>query len=147
VAELRARHKLRNSARKAVGKLALSMERLSAMCSGVADHARQHEAADAAWFEVRGAASIGAANVLPFIKWADKAAPPAELVRFLAPITAPSSIGGKAIEVSITPIISGVFLRSVPLQVTMGFSFIASLIIVESIIYRLRNTLNGNRPI
>ncbi len=77
--------------------------------------------AEAAWFEVRRAASMVVADGLPFIKWADKAAPPAELVRFLAPVSAPSSIGGKAIAASVAPAIAGVFLRSVPLQVAMAF--------------------------
>jgi hypothetical protein len=42
VAELRARHKLRSCARKAVGNVALVMSRLAALCSGVADQARHH---------------------------------------------------------------------------------------------------------
>ena len=121
VAELRARHKLRNSARKAVGKVSLNLSRLEALCSGVADRARQHEVADAAWFEVRGAASIVVADVLPFVKWADKTVLLAEHVRFLAAVTAPSSIGGKAIDASLVPTIASWFLRSVPLQVAMAF--------------------------
>jgi hypothetical protein len=130
VAELRARHKLRNSARKAVGKVSLSTSRLEALCSGVAEQARHHEVADAvAWFEMRGAASTVVADVLPFVKWADKAAPPAELVRFLLPVTAPSSIGAKAIEASLAPTIAGVFLRSVPLQVAMACIWTSSAII------------------
>ena len=40
VAELRARHKLRNSARKAVGKVSLGMSRLAALCVGVSEQAR-----------------------------------------------------------------------------------------------------------
>jgi hypothetical protein len=47
VAELRARHKLRNCTRKAVGNVALVMSRLAALCSGVTDQARHHEFADA----------------------------------------------------------------------------------------------------
>ncbi len=35
----------------------------------------RHEAADTAWFEVRCTASIAIADVLPFDKWADRAAP------------------------------------------------------------------------
>ena len=126
VAELRARHKLHISARKAVGNVTLIMARLAALCVGVDEHARQHEVADAAWFEVRGAASIVVADVLPFVKWADKAAPPAELVRFFAPVTSPSSIGGKAIDACIAPAIAGVFLCSVPLQVAIAFLCISA---------------------
>ncbi len=74
VAELRARHKRLDSARKAVGKLTLIMARVAVLCSGVAEHARHYEAADGAWFEVRGAASIVVADVLPFVKWADNRA-------------------------------------------------------------------------
>ena len=121
VTELRALHKLRSSVRKVVGKLTLILVRLAALCIGVAEQARQHEAADAAWFEVRGAASMVVADVLPFVKWADKAVPRAELVCFHEPVTAPSSIGGKAIDASLAPTIAGVFLRSVPLQVAMAF--------------------------
>ncbi len=68
VAELRARHKLRNSARKVVGKVSLNLLRLEALCSGVANQAPQHEVADVTWFEVRGAASTVVADVLPFVK-------------------------------------------------------------------------------
>jgi hypothetical protein len=128
-AELRARHKLRIGARKAVEKLTLIMARLAALCSGVADQAQQHDVADTAWLELRGAASTVVAEVLPFVKWADKAAPPAELVRFLAPVAAPSSIGGKAINASLAPTIAGVFLRSVPLQVAMTFLWISAVVI------------------
>jgi hypothetical protein len=131
VAELRARHKLRNSARTAVGKVALSLARLAALCSGVSDQARHHDVADAAWFEVRGAASIVVADVLPFVKWADKAVPPAELVSFHAPVTAPSSIGGKAIDASLAPTIAGVFLRSLPLRVAIACLWISAAVITQ----------------
>jgi hypothetical protein len=70
---------------------------------------------------MRGAASTVVVDLLPFVKWADKTVPPAELVRFLAAVTAPSSIGGKAIEASVAPAIASWFLRSVPLQVAMVF--------------------------
>ncbi len=55
-AELRARHKHRNSARKTAGKLALIMAQLAAECVGVAEQARHHEVAEAPWFKVRGTA-------------------------------------------------------------------------------------------
>jgi hypothetical protein len=140
VAELRARHKLRNCSRKAAGKVTLIMERLAALCVGVAEQARHHEVADAvAWFEVRGAASIVVADVLPFVKWADSATPQAELVRFLAPVTAPSSIGAKAIEASLAPTIAGVFLRSVPLQVAVACIWTSSVIIALLILFEVRS--------
>jgi hypothetical protein len=123
VAELRARHKRRDSACKAVGKLKLIIVQLAALCSGVAE---RHEAAGAALFDVRGVASIVVEDVVPLVKWADKAVPPAELVRFLAPVTSPSSIGGKAIEANLAPNISGVFLRSMPLQVAITFLCISA---------------------
>ena len=91
VAELRGRHKLCISGRKAVGNVTLVMAQLAALCVGVAEQARQHEVA--AGLAMCGAASMVVADVRPFVKWADKAAPPAELVRFLAPVTAPSSMG------------------------------------------------------
>jgi hypothetical protein len=93
VAELRARHKLRNNALKALSKLALIVARLVVLCVRVAEQARQHEVPEAAWFEMRGAASMVVSHVLSFVKWADTAVPPAELVRFLASVTAPSSMG------------------------------------------------------
>jgi hypothetical protein len=48
VAELRARPKRRDGARKAVGKLTLIMARLASLCSGAAERARHHEATGAA---------------------------------------------------------------------------------------------------
>jgi hypothetical protein len=110
---------------------------LAALCSGVAEH---HEADDAAWFEVRGAASKVVADVLRFVKWADKVTPPAELVRFLVPVTAPSSIGGKAIEASLAPAISGVFLRSVPLQVAVALPWISAAAITMLLFFDVIST-------
>jgi hypothetical protein len=48
------------------------------------------------------------------------------LVHFLASVTAPNSIGGKANEASIAPAIAGVFLCSVPLQVAIAFLCISA---------------------
>lgn len=135
VAALRARHQLRKRAHKAVGTVELISTRLAALCSGVAEQARQHEAADVAWFEVRGAASMVIAEALPFIRWADKSAPPAELVRFLVPVTVPSSLGGKAIEVSLVPPIASMYNRSVPLQLAMALFVVPGGLVTAVLIF------------
>ncbi len=69
---------------------------------------------------------MAVADVLPFVKWAVGRA---ELVRFHASVTAPSSIGGKAIEASLAPTITRVLLLSVPLQVAIAFLWISAGII------------------
>jgi hypothetical protein len=131
VGELRDRSQLRKRAKKAVAAVDLTCTRVVALCSEIA--AIRHEGADGAslmaWLAVRGVASAIASGALPFIKWADRAAPPAELVRFIMPITPPRSLHGRAVDVSLAPAIAGVFLRSAPLRVVIAFLVLCGLVV------------------
>ncbi len=139
VAALRAFHQRRKRTRKTIGTVELVCARLAALCSEIAEHARRHDAADGAscpeWFEVRGAGAKFVARGLPLTKWADKAVSRLELVRFVVPVTAPSSLQGKAIDVSLAPAIAGVFLPSVPLQLVIAFIWMAAAIIALFVMF------------